>query len=245
MEFLPKDYQAPKAAGNYMKLQDGENKFRILSQPVLGWEDWVDNKPVRYRMDSKPMKPHDAKKPVKHFWAFIVWNHFEEKIQIFQITQATLRNALEALCQSEDWGAPYFYDIKIFKKGEGVNTEYNLTPVPHKPLPDGVKKAFDEKRCNLEMLFENQDPFLSGYDSYTPGIFSKDSPKIVSISQGQAIELLDMLKNTDPTFQKTVNDYIRGPDIKAASIHELPVEHFDKIKTAVSKKITESKGKAA
>ena len=30
MTFLPKDYVAPKAGGNYLKFKDGDTTFRIL-----------------------------------------------------------------------------------------------------------------------------------------------------------------------------------------------------------------------
>src|SRR5215510_11210672 len=94
--FLPQDYQAPKTSNFYMKLQEGENKFRILTQPILGWEDWLDKKPVRYTFDNKPTKSFDPKKPVKHFWSMVVWNYNEEQIQILHITQATIRSSIEA-----------------------------------------------------------------------------------------------------------------------------------------------------
>ena len=88
MSFLPQDYTSPKSFNNYMKLQEGENKIRILSRPIIGWEDWLNNKPIRFRMSEKPAKPVDAKKPIKHFWAFVVWNYAEEQIQILHLTQA-------------------------------------------------------------------------------------------------------------------------------------------------------------
>lgn len=68
--FLPIGYEAPKSSNFYMKLQDGENKIRILTQPILGWEDWIENKPFRYRMENKPKKSFDPKKPLRHFLEF-------------------------------------------------------------------------------------------------------------------------------------------------------------------------------
>ena len=48
--FLPENYKSPE--GNYMKLQDGENTFRVLSSAIVGWEYWNrDNKPVRSEKD--------------------------------------------------------------------------------------------------------------------------------------------------------------------------------------------------
>jgi hypothetical protein len=49
-DFLPPDYSVPKKGGGYMKFQDGPNKVRFLSAPILGYEYWNnDNKPVRAR----------------------------------------------------------------------------------------------------------------------------------------------------------------------------------------------------
>jgi hypothetical protein len=157
-----------------MKLQDGENKIRILSAPLLGWEDWLDKKPMRYKMDNKPLKSHDPLKPIKHFWAFIVWNYAEEKIQILQITQASVRSRIEDLCKDEDWGQPFFFDIKILKKGQDLKTEYTVNPMPHKPLAPHIKQEFIDKPIYLDALFSNADPFDTKWGEYTPGIFGKE-----------------------------------------------------------------------
>jgi|SRR5579863_9788489 len=168
MSFLPENYQAPKTNSGYMKLQEGENRIRILSKPILGWEDWHEKKPVRYRLEDKPSSSYDPLKPIRHFWAFIVWNYGEEQIQILHLTQATVRKSIEALCRDEEWGSPYFYDLKIIKKGEMESTEYKVNPIPHKALDPNIAQAFKNKPCNLEALFEGQDPFALDYKYYTP-----------------------------------------------------------------------------
>lgn len=176
--FLPPSYEAPKSASGYMKLEDGENRIRILSSPILGWEDWKDKKPLRYRFDDKPDKPIDSSKPVKHFWAFIVWNYKAQLIQILEITQASIRKRIEALCQDSEWGAPYSYDIKIVKSGESVDTEYALNPTPHKQVDPSIIIAFKQKPICLEALFDNGDPFAEGYDQYTKGYFEAEAPVV-------------------------------------------------------------------
>lgn len=193
--FLPQGYQAPKASNGYMKFQEGENKFRILSQPVLGWEDWHDKKPVRYRMDEKPLRSLDPKKPIKHFWAMIVWNYAEEEIQILQITQATIRKSLESLCADGDWGAPYFYDLKVIKTGEGMETEYVLNPIPHKKCPSHIEECFNQKKCYLDALFYGEDPFSKENTSYTEGIFREeevepDEVKKMTIEQAEELKMI-------------------------------------------------------
>ena len=169
--FLPENYTLPIASSNYMKLQKGENKIRILTAPLIGWEDWKDKKPVRFAYNEKPVKSFDPGKPVKEFWAFIVWNYVEEKIQILQLTQNSIKKAIGTLVQDADWGLPYFYDIKISRTGDGITTEYTVNPLPHKPVADKVKKEFHEKRCNLNALISGGDPF-GLWESYTKGVFN-------------------------------------------------------------------------
>jgi hypothetical protein len=236
MNFLPTNYTTPKSSNSYMKLQDGDNKFRILSQPIIGWEDWDDKKPVRFRFNEKPLKPIDPKKPVKHFWAFIVWNYMEEKIQILQVTQATIRNCIESLCKDQDWGAPYFYDIKILKKGEGKDTAYMVNPLPHKPVDPAIKKAFYEKRCNLDALFEGLDPFAE-WDTFTDGIF--DQPGATgSISKTEAEALQKIIDECDAEYRKQVYETLKKT-CNVDSIFKLPSSLYDKVKTAAEKKRAE------
>lgn len=167
MQFLPTDYKSP-TSNNYTKLQEGENRIRILSKPIIGYEDWKDKKP--YRFKEKPLKSFEEAKPVKHFWAMIVWNYQEKEIQIMQITQATIKDTIHSLCLDKEWGAPYGYDIKITKKGIGKETSYLVMGLPHKPIADQIKEAFYGKRCNLEALFYNVDPFAPAQE-FTPAAF--------------------------------------------------------------------------
>src|SRR5271167_4124248 len=97
MNFLPDDYESPKNNAGYMKLQDGENRIRILSQPIIGWEIWVDKKPMRYKFKNKPNVKNDPKNPLRHFWTMIVWNYAEEQIQILHIAQSKIRSSIESL----------------------------------------------------------------------------------------------------------------------------------------------------
>ncbi len=173
MSFLPENYESPKQSGQYMKLADGDNRIRILTRPVMGWEDWQDKSPVRFAFDNKPLKSIDPKKPIRHFWAFVVYNYNEQKIQILNITQATIRRGIETLCRDTDWGDPYMYDIKIHKSGEGKDTEYSVNPVPHKPIEQFIIDLFNENPCNLDALYVNEDPFAT-YDTHTPlGVSAK------------------------------------------------------------------------
>ncbi len=245
MSFLPENYQAPRSSNYYMKLVEGENRIRIMSRPIFGWEDWKDNKPVRFAMDKKPAKSFDPKKPVKHFWAFVVFNCQEEQIQILQITQASIRKSLEALCKDNDWGDPYAYDIKIVKTGEGVDTEYTVNPVPHKPVDDYLVKCFNERPCYLEALFDNGDPFSSewGADKRTPRATGDNKPvvdekKIVSITEKKTIDdkkitqsevdaLVALLSKCSDEYVSSVHDFMRKHGIN--NYGEITKEVYEKM----------------
>lgn len=159
MTFLPEDYKIPKSNQGYMKIVEGENKIRILTKPILGWEDWDNKKPVRFTMNNKPTSPIDPKKPIKHFWSFVCWNYTDKSIQILHLTQNSIKNKVKALAEDPDWGAPYNYDLKIIKRGEGMDTEYDVNPLPHKELHPEIIEAFYLKPINLSALFHNGDPF--------------------------------------------------------------------------------------
>lgn len=159
MSFLPDNYETPQQSSSYLKFQDGENKLRILSKPVIGWLDWKDNKPMRFRMNAKPEKPVDPLKPIRHFWAMLVWSYQNNAIMILEITQATIQKSIESLSKDDDWGAPFAYDLKIVKKGKEKQTEYSVTPSPKKKPDDSILKAALEKPGYLEALYDGADPW--------------------------------------------------------------------------------------
>lgn len=217
MNFLPADYKSPILSNNYLKMNDGENRIRILSQPIMGWEDWKDNKPVRYTLNEKPIQSIDKEKPIKYFWAFIIYNVIENQIQIMQVTQNTIIKSIESLCKDVDWGNPYHYDIKIRKSGKGMETQYVTSPVPHKPIDPIVIDMFHAKPCNLQAMFTANDPFSLEWKEYTPLALSITSTeeKVVKnlhdlyISKDQISVLTNLVDESDPKLEKQIKEYLR------------------------------------
>jgi hypothetical protein len=160
-DFLPKGYTAPKTSGNYFRFEKGENRFRILSSAIVGYEYWdTANKPHRSRspFQSVPAdaKLEDGKFKPKHFWAFVVWNYAESKVQIMEITQTTIMAAIEALVRNPKWGAPQGFDVVVNATGDGLEREYAVVPEPHTPAPDK-----DISTVYLEELYTGGDPFAA------------------------------------------------------------------------------------
>ncbi len=172
MGFLPSNYEPPAQGGNYMRLAEGKNKFRVLSQAVVGNVFWMSQgttrKPVRRRVDEEiqaselGLDKHGQREKVKHFWAFAVWNYHASSVQILEITQSSIREGIQALCEDGDWGDPSGYDISVSKKGTGLETEYAVTPSNPSPTPKAILDAYAAAAPNLDALFTVADPFASG-----------------------------------------------------------------------------------
>ncbi len=169
MSFLPQGYELPKSAeSRYFKLEQGDNKFRILGQAITGYEYFTDEKkPVRSATPFKETpnigtNDDGSTKKVSHFWAFPVFNYKTNQVEVFEVTQKTIQASLAGYSADTDWGDVTSYDITINKKGEKLTTEYNVRPSPKKPLSDEILAIVNSTaKPKLEALFVNGNPFDS------------------------------------------------------------------------------------
>jgi len=159
--------EKPKSSGtDYTRLEVGENRLRIVSEVISGWECWSgeegSRKPIRQQYGFKASQLDDLKvtdndgnpsKDQKQFYACIVWNYGSEQFECWTPKQASIKNALYALDQDEAWGDPTQYDVIITRTGSGFDTSYAVMPRP--------QKAFEGDEIpihNLEALFTGGNP---------------------------------------------------------------------------------------
>lgn len=145
-------------AANYLKLGE-DTVVRLISKPVEGFVEWVDKKPIRTPLVDGEPEASDDENPPKKFIAVVVVDRDDESIKILELTQQSVIKAIRALAVNPAWGNPFSYDLTIDKKGEGLKTKYTVTPSPKKALPKEVIKAATAKPCNLERLFDGEDPW--------------------------------------------------------------------------------------
>lgn len=161
---LPKDVRIPTSSGQFVKLQEGANRFRFLSDVITGWEGWFQKKPFRHPGDTCNIKPEqvdlnqNGKPNINYFWAAIVWNYGEKRLQVLEITQKTIMSPLYDMEQNADWGDLKGYDISINKKKEGDKTSYTVMGIPPKPLAEDIAKLYEESDIKLEALFDGKYP---------------------------------------------------------------------------------------
>lgn len=168
--FLPNDYNIPQKS-NYTRFEQGETILRILESPILGWEIWKDNKPVRFDMDEEiPIEVADSAdvdkltgmpRAPRHFWAMVVWNYEAKCLQIWEITQKSIMSAIKGLSKSKAWGSPLNYDLSITKEGEGFETTYSVMPCPKEKLGGKIAQAYKSAKIDVKKLYSGDDPFMS------------------------------------------------------------------------------------
>lgn len=164
MGFLPEGYKIPVTQTQFCKLQDGENKFRILSEARVGYEYWKgdDNnrEVVRVKTEKEVPSEHlhsvDGRKRARQFWAFIIYNYNINAVQLLVITQKTIQKAIVSLVEDKDWGDPKDYDLMINKSGQELETEYNVQPKPKTELSDDIKKIIEQTKFNIDGIYENK-----------------------------------------------------------------------------------------
>lgn len=161
MGFLPEDYEQPAAGGRYTKLETGTTRIRIISNALTGWLGWTtENKPVRDKKKEIISGIDNLKDTPRHFWAFLVWNYNTEQIEVMELTQRTIQNAIMELYKIPDWGDPKSFDMIITKKGEGKNTEYHVQGAPKSQFDaQKVLKEFETSPVDLSAILNGKDPF--------------------------------------------------------------------------------------
>jgi len=180
-DFLPDGYQEPSTS-NYMSFEEGVNAFRILDKPIMGlvyWQDVVKedgtkgSKPIRVR-EGTSINPGDLRtgkdgspEMPKFFWAMPVYNFRDKRVQILEITQKTVRKAIEALVKNKKWGNPQDYNLVVDRSGSGFDTEYIINPEPKDALDPAIIEQYKLMHINLNALYEGGDPFAGGED-WTP-----------------------------------------------------------------------------
>jgi hypothetical protein len=170
--FLPENYEIPSTS-QYMKFKTGVNTFRVLDKPIMGMEFWktkADGKrtPIRKHMgeviqlSELEINPESGKldNPA-HFWAMPVWNYKDKQIQILEIKQKGILEAIKSYIDNPKWGSPTQYDITVTKSGEALTTKYLVDHDPKEELDKDIAKQYKGMKINLEALFDGQDPFQS------------------------------------------------------------------------------------
>ena len=223
--FLPESYKLPSSTSHYMKVEEGQNKIRILSSAIVGWEYWQDTeegkrKPIRVKSWEEIPKiikgvTIGRNKP-KHFWAFVVWNYKIKEIQILEVTQKSVMNGIETLIKTDEWNDPREYDLTITRKKTGSeirDVEYSVVPNPQKPVDPETLERYKTMTIDLEKFYKGGDPFEVSEEELVNIPPNEETPPP---DDNEEITLVDFGESTDneslpPSYEKTPPSYEKTP----------------------------------
>jgi hypothetical protein len=162
---MPKNLGQLEEKKEFLKLNDlpdGEHRFRIVQPAIGGFIEWDNNKPIR--TEERPRVIKNPDKPPRVFWALYMWDYAQRDLFVVEVSQKSLLSALKSFGENEEWGDLTTFDIKIkkTKTNKMMNDkyifDYNVIPVPHKPMSAEIKDALLAKPAKLELLFSGLYP---------------------------------------------------------------------------------------
>jgi len=171
MSFYPSNYKRKESQSDYMRLAEGEQKVRILTAPIMGFETWseLDGKktPHRARLFSEAINLPSEDGKVKEFNAFIVWDYSASMVRVLNVTQRTIQEAIYLQTLDSDWSDPTKYDIVIKRMGKGMDTEYTVVFKLPKELEPQITLAFKAVTISPDNYFSGGHPIVRETDQTT------------------------------------------------------------------------------
>lgn len=165
------EYSIPKTPTLYLKFEENETgtEFMPLDSAIVGWEYWnTEGKPVRSPepFDETPediRKNNGKPEPIKHFWAFPVWDFQDKKVKVLEITQKTIMTAIRDYTKNPKWGKPIMkYSFTVKRDDSGDITRYSIMANPSDTIDLQIEEAWDtakEQGFDITRLYDGGDPF--------------------------------------------------------------------------------------
>jgi hypothetical protein len=148
-----KKYDPPKT-GEFIRLEQGANKIRLVSHSFTFFQIYDQLKRVSYKYEKKEDAPAGAK--VSQRWAWLVINRKDNSLGIIEVGWGIFKYILE-LAKNPDYGDPREYDLTINRTGEGLDTEYVVTPArQNTKLTKEEKEMIEKADLDLEGIYKAQ-----------------------------------------------------------------------------------------
>ena len=151
-------------AGNslFLTLKDGINRIRIVSEEVVVWKAYAERKCVGIYTNPQEAHAYNAKQRF-NFW---VIDRADNQMHILDAGPAII-GPIKDLANDADYGFDTVpnYDIKITKRGSGLDTEYSVLNSPPIALtPEEVamiNKTIAEKGTIAQIIENDKAKFNS------------------------------------------------------------------------------------
>lgn len=139
---------------DFLKLQPGENRMRIVGKPSLieiHWEKGLDGQTKKVICVGSGCPICKAGHAPQRRYQIKVIDRTDAVVKILE-GGATVFNAIRAYAMDPDYGDPTRYDIKIKKEGSGRETKYTVVASPKQSdLTDEEARKVDESKSLAEI----------------------------------------------------------------------------------------------
>lgn len=152
------DQEAPTGVFvNLKKLPNGTAHLRLFGDPIM------------YEKETEFNGKKDRATKFATLCLFRNQTTKESEVKVFEFGWA-VQKQLRQLFQDADWGDPNKaeYDVTIKREGEGLQTEYFVTPRPKKPLTDEEKALTTGHGIDLRKTVKADQPTSQQEDGYDP-----------------------------------------------------------------------------
>ena len=154
-----KDINVQQGDGLFLKLKEGSNRIRIVSEPVELWKAFVGGKCIVYSTYEDARFDKNAK---QRFYMWVI-DRVNGDVKILD-AGAQIIGQVQALAVDEDYGFDDIppYDVKITRKGVGMDTEYTVLQSPPSELTAeekaSVKAKIADKGTLREIIAKDSQP---------------------------------------------------------------------------------------
>jgi hypothetical protein len=148
------DFEPQTGGASYLKWESGQTRrIRCMSKPMIFREGWIDGRPVRCVMDeSLPAEVEDAKTVI----AIMVHDFEAEGPALWTIPQKGIQRTLVDLANDPDYGDPRGYDLKVSRKGSGMDTSWTVLPGPQLELANKIKALYKNIRLDWDLFLKGE-----------------------------------------------------------------------------------------
>jgi hypothetical protein len=145
---------------DFMRLEEGENTVRIMSNPIQFYIHWCNgpdgskrkfNSPVDDSAMVRRLEDSGFKRSAR--WLVKVLDRRDNTFKALEIGPQVF-NGIKSLYSNKRWGKVTGYDITITRAPKGTQPLYSVTPNPHEAIPSELKSKFQEfnDRINLDKV---------------------------------------------------------------------------------------------
>jgi hypothetical protein len=153
------------SSSKYLKLHEGENKIRIVSEAGVMGKHWIEKKTIICIGKDEGCSGCETGNDPKPVWLCYVIDRTDNKIKLAEFGY-TIIQQIQKLAQSEEYKFDVIppYDITIVKTGSGLETEYTVI-ASRKDTPLTAEEEFEIKRLTpIEDMIKKkkqsaQEPF--------------------------------------------------------------------------------------